>query len=186
MKKRYVKSIIIFILLVLLVFGLLLFYNSKSHHTKTDNKIINNIGKNKASIKKNRNNNSKKKLIKNKSEKKQVEEIKSVDTTTENSNSDFKDTYIKLESYRINITNNVIRRGDTARISVTYNPENATDTNTYYSSSNKNVAIVTNNGIVTGVNSGYCYINVYVKNAKTGRIKIQVVKDNGVVDITGY
>lgn len=86
--------------------------------------------------------------------------------------------YIPVTNFNVRIDNNRIYTGTTANLTTTIYPDNATDQEVSYSSSNKNIAIVSKNGVVTGINPGECYITISVKNASSGQIRVTVLSSN--------
>ncbi len=88
-------------------------------------------------------------------------------------------SYVALESYIIRVNKNIYV-GETKQIDVTYNPANATIKDTYYSTSNSRIATVSSNGVITGISPGVCYITVTVKNAGSGKVKINVLNNENV------
>ncbi|MBM7834629.1 Ig-like domain-containing protein [Clostridium sardiniense] len=79
--------------------------------------------------------------------------------------------YTKLSS--IEAKSNVIKleKGKSEKIDLTFTPNNATNKDVTFESSDEKVATVNNEGIVTGVNNGTC--NIIVKN-KDSNIKLEI------------
>lgn len=99
-----------------------------------------------------------------------------------NYSNSYRDTTIPITKFSARINNNRIYVGTTANITTTIYPENATIKEVNYSSSNTNVAIVSKDGVVTGINPGECYITISVKNvANSGQIKVYVLSNSNVV-----
>ncbi len=99
-------------------------------------------------------------------------------TNTDSDNNYYDNSFISVTKFSARINNNRLYIGDTASISTTIYPEDATIQDVIYSSSNKNIAIVSSTGIVTGVNVGECYITVSVRKAGSGQIKVHVLPSN--------
>lgn len=99
-----------------------------------------------------------------------------------NYSNSYRDTTIPITKFSARINNNRIYVGTTTNITTTIYPENATVKEVSYSSSNTNVAIVSKDGVVTGINPGECYITISVKNvANSGQIKVYVLSNSSVV-----
>ncbi len=64
--------------------------------------------------------------------------------------------------------------GDTVRLTYTLSPENATDQDVTWTSSNPAVVAVSTNGIVTGVSVGDAVVTVTSMNGKTATCKVTV------------
>lgn len=96
-------------------------------------------------------------------------------------NNHVEDDYIPVIKFNVKIQNNRLYIGDTTKLTTTIFPDNATDQEISYQSSNKNIAIVSKNGVVTAVNPGECYITITVKNAGSGQIKVIVLSKNNTV-----
>ena len=73
---------------------------------------------------------------------------------------------IPVESITLNPEDMDLVIGDTAQISATVNPSNATDRDIVWTSSNNNIATVNNNGVVTGVSEGTVTITAKTKDGK--------------------
>lgn len=70
-------------------------------------------------------------------------------------------------------------------LTATVLPENASNRDVTWSTSNKRVATVTQDGVVTGVGSGTCYITVTTANrGLTAKCRVTVVKKNEVTGIS--
>ena len=83
---------------------------------------------------------------------------------------------IKLDSIEINMTDFELGLGRTQILKVLYNPENTTDdTKVIWKSSNENVAIVDENGLVTAKGLGTATITATVGN-KTAQVEITVTE----------
>ena len=98
-------------------------------------------------------------------------------TTTNNNDNNI----IPVEKFNSKINNNRLYVGETANITTTIYPDNATIKDTTYASSNKNIAIVSKDGVVTAINPGICYITITVKNVGSGQIKVNVLSTNDTV-----
>lgn len=92
-----------------------------------------------------------------------------------NSDSYYDNSFIPVTKFSARINNNTLYIGENVNITTTIYPSNATIQDVSYSSSNKNIAIVSKDGVVTGVNVGECYITVSVKNAGSGQLKVYVL-----------
>lgn len=95
-----------------------------------------------------------------------------------NSSNYYDNSFIPVTKFSARINNNKLYRGETATITTTIYPDDATIQDVTYSSSNKNIAIVSRTGVVTGVNVGECYITVSVRKAGSGQIKVYVLPSN--------
>ena len=144
--------------------------NSKKKTTTEENKK-NNAKEEKKSI---NNNEDESTNINNNS----VDNSNNTDTYSDSSNSYYDSSFIPVTKFSARINNNRLYRGETATITTTIYPDDATIQDVAYSSSNKNIAIVSRTGIVTAVNVGDCYITVSVKNAGSGQIKVHVLPSN--------
>lgn len=71
---------------------------------------------------------------------------------------------INAESIIVLPQNNRLEVGAQMILSVTFVPENVTNKEIKYSSSNSMIAVVNKNGIVTGIKSGSCLINIISSN----------------------
>ena len=68
---------------------------------------------------------------------------------------------MKLKDININKTDIKLKHGQTDKLTVTYNPTNTTDSkDLIWTSSNPNVATVSNNGTITGIGNGTTVITV--------------------------
>ena len=83
---------------------------------------------------------------------------------------------IEISSLNINENDLNLEVGKSKKITVSFKPENASNYNFKYSSSNENVATVTNNGIITAINKGNCTIKVEATNGISDSINITVEK----------
>lgn len=81
------------------------------------------------------------------------------------------DKYIKTEKIEVNPTLVKINKGETKKLSLTYNPSDSTDKDVTFESSNTNVATVDKDGVIKGINNGTS--NIVVKH-KNSNIKIEV------------
>lgn len=90
-------------------------------------------------------------------------------------------SYIQVEKFSARINNNRLYIGETVNINTEIYPEDATEKNVVYTSSNKNIAIVSKSGIVTGVNVGDCEITISLNNSLSGKLKIHVLPSNNTI-----
>ncbi len=98
-----------------------------------------------------------------------------------NNNSSVNSTTIPISKFGSRISNNKLNVGETANITTTIYPENATEKEVSYTSSDKNIAIVSKDGVVTGINIGECYITISVKGVEnSGQLKVYVVPKTSV------
>lgn len=85
---------------------------------------------------------------------------------------------IDVSSIRINADKKAVYTGSTLGLSITVNPSDAKDKTITWSSSDNNIATVSSDGIVTGVNPGSVTITARSNNGKESVIKISVL-DSG-------
>ena len=91
---------------------------------------------------------------------------------------------IAVDSISLNKMNETIYVGNNLNLIATINPSNATNKNVTWSSSNTNVAIVDNNGNVTGKSVGTATITVKSNNGKTASMNISVLSSN--VEVSNF
>jgi len=91
---------------------------------------------------------------------------------------------VPVESISLNKTSATLNISDTISLVKTISPSNATDKTVTWESSNKNVATVSGNGVVTAISSGTATITVTTKNNKTATCKVTVKKETSSFDIT--
>ena len=84
---------------------------------------------------------------------------------------------IPLSSIEVSPKDAKILEGETLNLSVKYAPDNASDKSVTWSSSNTNVAVVDDKGVVTGVSEGNVDITAKTKNGLTSSCKVSVNKD---------
>ena len=85
---------------------------------------------------------------------------------------------INVERVSLNKNNEIIKEGETLALNATVLPENATNKNVTWETSNAEIATVDNNGIVTGLKAGTAVIAVKtVDGSKTATCTITVEKD---------
>lgn len=82
---------------------------------------------------------------------------------------------ISVETISSKVENSTINLGDTEKIITEYNPENTTDLNLTYESSDTNVATVDNYGMITAKNVGVATITVKAENGYESTFNITVV-----------
>ena len=83
-------------------------------------------------------------------------------------------TIIPVSSVEFSKGNLVVYEGRTGQVSVTVKPDNATDKTIKWTSSDEKVATVDENGVVTGINSGYATITAE-SGGKKDECAVQVV-----------
>lgn len=85
---------------------------------------------------------------------------------------------VNVSSIKINADKKAVYTGSTLGLSITVNPSDAKDKTITWSSSDNNIATVSSDGIVTGVNPGSVTITARSNNGKESVIKISVL-DSG-------
>ena len=90
---------------------------------------------------------------------------------------------IPVESISISSNHNRLKKGETCKTDVTVLPENANDYSIRFSSSNPNVATVSEDGTITGVASGRANITVEA-GGKTTEMEITIFEKDDVYAIT--
>ena len=90
------------------------------------------------------------------------------------------DSYVEVTNIKLNKDSLVLNIGKEFVLQATVMPDNATVKGITWSSSNPNVAIVTNNGIVTAYSFGTAYIYAQAGN-KTAVCKVVINSLNGTV-----
>ena len=88
------------------------------------------------------------------------------------------DTYIPVTKFVVRVQDREIYVGDTTTVITTIYPDNATNPEIVYSSSNPSIAIVSSDGTVTAIGSGECYITSSVNNLASGQVKVTVLNQN--------
>ena len=83
---------------------------------------------------------------------------------------------IEVKSVKLNKTKATLKVGDTLTLKATLKPKNATDKTISWKSSNKKVATVDENGIVTAKKKGTCTITATSSSGKKAKCKITVKK----------
>ena len=86
--------------------------------------------------------------------------------------------YIYVTSISLTLRTTTLEIGESARISVLIKPSNATEKNIVCKSGNSKVAVVSSDGLITGVRVGTAYISVTVNDYYTKVIKVTVVDKN--------
>ncbi|MDE6522521.1 MAG: Ig-like domain-containing protein, partial [Muribaculaceae bacterium] len=90
---------------------------------------------------------------------------------------------ISVESIAISKTEISLTEGDTATLTATIAPENATDKTVSWTSSDEAVATVSADGVVTAVKAGTATITVASSNGKTATCKVTVAAK--IIEVTG-
>ncbi|MDE6479120.1 MAG: Ig-like domain-containing protein, partial [Muribaculaceae bacterium] len=90
---------------------------------------------------------------------------------------------ISVESVAISKTELSLTEGDTANLTATIAPENATDKSVTWTSSDEAVATVSADGVVTAVKAGTATITAASSNGKTATCTVTVTAK--VIDVTG-
>ena len=96
--------------------------------------------------------------------------------TNTNTQTETKTETIRVSSVSISKSSLSLKVGETANLSVTINPSNATNKNATWTSSNKSVATVDGNGKVTAMGAGSATITVTV-DGKSATATVTVNKD---------
>jgi|GEM_PF-732265 len=73
-----------------------------------------------------------------------------------------------------------VEKGKTAKITATVTPKKATTKSVTYKSANKNIATVTNNGVIKGIKAGSTKITVTAKDGTDKKAKVTVTVKNPV------
>ena len=90
-----------------------------------------------------------------------------------------------IEKVEISKTNMTIIKGDTEQLTATVYPEDAKDTNVYWTSANRNIATVDNDGNVTGIAGGETVITARSSDATVYaecKVKVDVPVDSIVLN----
>lgn len=85
-------------------------------------------------------------------------------------------TTVDVTGISLNKTSTTLKVGSSETLTYTITPSNATNKNVTWSSSNTNVATVSN-GMITGINEGTATITVKTNNGKTANCVVTVKKD---------
>lgn len=88
------------------------------------------------------------------------------------------DTYIPVTKFVVRVQDREIYVGDTTTVITTIYPDNATNPEIVYSSSNPSIATISSDGTVTAIGSGECYITSSVNNLASGQVKVTVLNQN--------
>lgn len=88
------------------------------------------------------------------------------------------DTYIPVTKFVVRVQDREIYVGDTTTVITTIYPDNATNPEIVYSSSNPSIATVSSDGTVTALSPGDCYITSSVNNLASGQVKVSVLNQN--------
>ena len=94
------------------------------------------------------------------------------------------DEVIEVTAVTLDKTEATIKVGKSLQLTATIEPSGATDQKLEWTSSDSDIAIVTD-GLVTGVAPGKVTITVKTTNGKTATCTITVEKTNGVPDVPG-
>ena len=92
------------------------------------------------------------------------------------------DNQIEITSISLNINETTLDVNNTLNLVVNFTPSEAISKNVTFTSSNSNVATVTNSGLVTAIKSGTVVITAKTTNGKTATCII-LVKDNSEVSV---
>ncbi len=91
---------------------------------------------------------------------------------------------VAITSVKMNQSSLSVVVGKTSKLTATINPNNTTQSKALlWSSSNKSVAIVDNNGNVKGIKVGTAYITVKTSNGKSATIKVTVNKAKPITSV---
>ena len=82
---------------------------------------------------------------------------------------------VAVESITVSVPKSTAKIGEKIELEVSFNPNNATNKNLSYSSSNTEVASVSANGIVKGKKAGTTTITVTSRNGKTATIDVTIL-----------
>ena len=88
--------------------------------------------------------------------------------------SDDNNGYVAVESFTVNIDKTVLKVGDSEKINVIINPNNASEKEVNFTSSNKDVLTVSSVGIIKAKHKGTALVTVSVKNHNDYKIIINV------------
>ena len=92
--------------------------------------------------------------------------------------------HIEIASIILNIEKIELTEGDTAVLTATVNPSNATNKNVLWSSTNQDVATVDNSGMVSALKAGTTTITITTEDGgKTASCNVTVRKPSHGVDI---
>ena len=92
---------------------------------------------------------------------------------------------IMVSGISLNITNKTINVGETVNLIANISPSNATNKNVIWSSSNQDIAMVDNNGVVKGIKAGVVTITAKTNNNKVASANIIINnKETGTTTIT--
>ena len=81
---------------------------------------------------------------------------------------------VPVDSITLNKTSTELWTGDTEKLTVTYNPEDASGKTVTWESDNNAVATVSQDGTITAVGKGSCDITVTTQNGKTATCSVTV------------
>ena len=81
---------------------------------------------------------------------------------------------IEVEKIELSADKTTINKGEIINLNIKINPEDATNKNITFSSSNSKVLEVSNNGKVTGITSGKATITARAENGVNSKIEITV------------
>lgn len=102
--------------------------------------------------------------------------IQKPNTSVSISDSKFNDpNYIKVSSVNLTLKTTTLEIGESVRINVDIKPSNATEKKVVFKSGNNKIAVVSSNGLITGVSVGTVYISINVNDYYSKVIKINVV-----------
>lgn len=91
---------------------------------------------------------------------------------------------IHVTSISLDFSSIVVRVGATFQLTATINPTNAANQNVRWSSNNENIASVSDDGLVSGINGGEAIITVISEDGDYMAQCVVTVKDNGSSKIT--
>lgn len=87
---------------------------------------------------------------------------------------------VEVTSITLDKSNIEVKEGETATLTATIHPDNATDKNVTWSSSDSKIASITN-GVVTGISVGTATITATSSNGKKANCIVSVISDGPVI-----
>ena len=82
--------------------------------------------------------------------------------------------YVSVQSFSINVPRTFLAIGESTDVVVSIFPNNASEKNVSFSSSDNNIAVISRTGLITGVSSGVVNISVTVNNLETKTFQLTV------------
>ena len=81
---------------------------------------------------------------------------------------------VEVSGMTLNVTSKELNIGETFVVVADILPVNATDKNISWSTSDKNIAVVSDDGIITAINSGKAYVTAITRNKIEAKVLIEV------------